>query len=136
MVPYDFGLTEQQQQHAKKLHEENIVIDMLFQGPIGTYALPEELEEELQALAREAHPYDVVAQVAYAQRLIRQWFTKGRLSDLYKQCWYESGITAGCRQLSIIDKNSLFKSMVHIQCEFDFKPWLMGVVTYWRTPKR
>jgi len=96
MIPYDFGLTNRQQDHAKRLHEGNIVVDMLFQGPIGTYALPEELEEELLSLARKEHPCDEVAQVRYAQRLIRKWFTDGRLSDLFKECWYESGITAGC----------------------------------------
>jgi membrane dipeptidase len=125
MNPYDFGLTEEQQNHAKKLHEENIVIDMLFQGPIGTYALPEGMEEELLTLAQKEYPYDEVAQVRFAGRLIRKWYTNGKLEHLYKECWYESGITAGCRQLSITDKDSLFNSMVDIQCEFDFKPWLI-----------
>lgn len=58
MVSYDFGLTEQQMSRAKKLRDESIVIDMLFQGPIGTYALPEEMEKELMALARQKHPED------------------------------------------------------------------------------
>lgn len=125
IIPYDFGLTEQQQAHAKKLHDENIVVDMLFQGPIGTYSLPEELEEELLALARKEHPHDEIAQVTYACRVMQRWLTNGRLADLYKECWYESGITAGCRQLGISDKDSLLRSMVDAQCEFDFKPWLV-----------
>lgn len=125
MIPYDFGLTEEQLLHARRLHDQNIVIDMLFQGPIGTYALPEDLEEELLTLARQAHPHDEVAQVNYARRLIQKWLTNGRLSDLYKECWYESGITAGCRQLAINDKDSLMRSMVNVQSEFDFKPWLI-----------
>lgn len=127
MIPYNFGLTEQEQRRAKALHDESIVIDMLFQGPIGTYALPEGLEEELLDLARREHPHDEVAQVRYAGKTIRKWYTDGRLSDLYKECWYESGITAGCRQLGITDKDSLLRSMAEIQSEFDHKPWLLKV---------
>ncbi len=125
MIPYDFGLTEEQQRRAQKLHAESIVIDMLFQGPIGTYALPEELEDELLTMAQQAHPHDEVAQVNYANRLMRKWYTNGRLSELYKECWYESGITAACRQLSIRSKDSLLRSMAHVQAEFDYKPWLI-----------
>ena len=129
MIAYDFGLEEKQRLHAQKLHNENIVIDMLFQGPIGTYALPETLETELLDLAKEAHPFDEVAQVEFANELIRKWYTNGKLSDLYKECWYESGITAACRQLSIADKDSLMHSMAQIQGEFDAKPWLKKVRT-------
>ncbi len=129
MIPYDFGLTEKQQLRAKKLHEDNIVIDMLFQGPIGTYALPESLEEELLNLAKQAYPHDEVAQVSYASKLTREWYTSGKLSELYQECWYESGITAACRQLAITSKDSLMRSMATIQAEFDYKPWLIKART-------
>lgn len=129
MIPEDFGLTEEQKAHAQKLHNENIVIDMLFQGPIGTYSLPETLETELLEFAKAEHPTDEVAQVEFANNLIRKWYTHGKLSDLYKDCWYDSGITAACRQLAIRDKDSLLRSMAHIQSEFDHKPWLKKVRT-------
>lgn len=129
MIPYDFGLTEEQKQHAKKLHEENIVIDMLFQGPIGTYTLGENLEKELLDLATKAHSTDEVAQVKFASDLLRKWYTNGKLQDLYKECWYQSGITAACRQLSIGDQDSLMRSMAKVQSEFDHKPWLKKVRT-------
>lgn len=129
MIPYDFGLTEAQQQRAAKLHDESIVIDMLFQGPIGTYSLSEALETELLTLAQEAYPHDEVAQVNYASKLIRQWYTNGRMSELYMECWYASGITAACRQLSLASKDSLLRSMANIQAEFDYKPWLIKART-------
>lgn len=128
-IMYDLGLTESQKLHARKLHVDNIVIDMLFQGPIGTYALPEGLEKELLDLVKERHPYDEVAQVELASKYIRQWYTNGKLSNLYKECWYESGITAACRQLSLKDKDTLMQSMARIQAEFDYKPWLKKVRT-------
>jgi len=115
--------------HARALHEESIVIDMLFQGPIGTYSLPEELEDELLELARNARPGDEAAQVAYAGEVLRRWYTSGRLADLYERCWEESGITAACRQLSVRTPDSLLRSIVAVQEEFDNKPWLVKVRT-------
>lgn len=114
---------------AHKLHSENIVIDMLFQGPIGTYSLPESIETELLDLAQAEHPTNEVAQVSFASKQIRKWYTHGKLSELYKECWYASGITAACRQLSIKDEDSLLRSMAELQSEFDHKPWLKKVRT-------
>lgn len=129
MSNYNLGLTESQLERAKKLHAENIVIDMLFQGPIGTYSLGEELEKELLSLAQQAHPVDEVAQVDYASELIRKWSLNGKLRDLYRDCWEQSGITAACRQLSIGTTESLMRSMAQIQAEFDHKPWLIKART-------
>ena len=50
---YDFSLTAEQEARARTLHESSIILDMLFQGPVGTYSLPEGAEEELLALAKE-----------------------------------------------------------------------------------
>ncbi|HLR46410.1 MAG TPA: membrane dipeptidase [Deinococcales bacterium] len=117
-------MTDTSTVHARELHENSIVIDMLFQGPIGTYALPAELEEQLLELAQAEHPHDETAQIRFAAEQLRRWYTHGRLSDLYEQCWRESGITAACRQLSITSRDSLLQSIVHVQEEFDHKPWL------------
>lgn len=38
---YDFSLTAEQEARARTLHESSIILDMLFQGPVGTYSLPE-----------------------------------------------------------------------------------------------
>ena len=53
---YDFSLTAEQEARARTLHESSIILDMLFQGPVGTYSLPEGAEEELLALAQKACP--------------------------------------------------------------------------------
>src|SRR5690625_2932043 len=98
---------------------------MLFQGPIGTYSLSDALESELLELARQARPHDEVGQVSFASETIREWYTSGRLADLYRECWEASGITAACRQLSITSPESLMRSMVQVQAQFDNKPWLL-----------
>ena len=33
---YDFSLTAEQEARARTLHESSIILDMLFQGPVGT----------------------------------------------------------------------------------------------------
>ena len=53
---YDFSLTAEQEARARTLHESSIILDMLFQGPVGTYSLPEGAEEELLALHRKPAP--------------------------------------------------------------------------------
>ena len=32
---YDFGLSQEEEERAARIHEESIIIDMLFQGPCG-----------------------------------------------------------------------------------------------------
>jgi len=93
---YDFSLSESDEDRAARIHRDSIVIDLLFQGPIGTYSLGEEIERETLELAR-AHCEDLRGQLEYATNLIREWSISGKLVDLYKQCWYESGLTAGNR---------------------------------------
>jgi len=126
---YDFHLTEEQELRAKRLHEDSIILDMLFQGPIGTYSLPEGAEEELLALARKACPNDEVAQCNWATAEILHRMVDGEYAGLYRECWYESGLTGGCRQLSIVSREEALRSAVELQEEFDKKPWLVKCTT-------
>ena len=124
---YEFNLTEEQEKKAKELHYENIVIDMLFQGPISTYSFPEGFEEETLKLAEEACPESAVERIMFTQEKINRWSLDGKLQQLYKDCWYDSGLTAGCREISVTDKTELYSSAINLQEEFDKKPWLMKV---------
>lgn len=91
---YDFSLTAEQEARARTLHESSIILDMLFQGPVGTYSLPEGAEEELLALAQKACPGDEIAQCNWATAEILRRMIGGSYSQLYKDCWYDSGLTA------------------------------------------
>lgn len=122
---YPFQLTDEQEKRARKLHDESIIIDMLFQGPIGTYSFEEGFEEETLNLAQEKYPGNVIAQLNFTEAYIHDLFTDGKLSDLYKDCFYESGLTAGNRQLGVSSKEELYASALSIQEEFDKKPWLI-----------
>ena len=122
---YPFDLTEDQEARASALHERAIILDMLFQGPVGTYSLPEEAEKELLDLARQACPNDEVAQCNWATTEILHRMVDGPYAQLYRDCWYESGLTGGCRQLSISSREEALRSAVELQEEFDKKPWLV-----------
>lgn len=128
-MTWSTALSDDQRRAARALHEDSIVIDMLFQGPIGTYSLPLELEDELLELAQSAHPGDETEQVHFASEVIRRWYVRGSLADLYQECWLKSGITAACRQLSVRSTDSLMRSIVSVQEEFDAKPWLVKART-------
>ncbi|MEG0971697.1 MAG: membrane dipeptidase [Lachnospiraceae bacterium] len=125
MNEYNINLTKEQEERAERLHKNSVIADMLFQGPIGTYSIDEETEQELLELATKACPNDPVAQIDYAQNLINSWMLNGKLSDLYENCWMESGINLSCRQLSISSKDALMRSIVDVQEEFDRKPWIV-----------
>jgi len=125
---YDFGLTAEQEAHAKELHFGSIVIDMLFQGPIGTYSFPDGFEEELEKLSLEKEPESRKGRLDFTGEYIRRQFVDGRFSALYRDCWYESGITAGNRQLSVNTREDALSSALKIQEEFDKKPWLIKAV--------
>ena len=122
---YNFNLTEAQESHARELHDSSIVLDMLFQGPVGTYSLPESAEEELLEKAKQVHPTDEIAQCDWATAEILHRMVNGEYSDLYKDCWYESGLTGGCRQISVVSREECLRSAVELQQEFDEKPWLV-----------
>lgn len=46
---FDYGLDEAQEERARHLHAESIIIDMLFQGPISTPVYTSEMEGEIKS---------------------------------------------------------------------------------------
>src|SRR4051812_9710759 len=86
---YDFGLSEEQEERARRLHEESIVIDLLFQGPCG-YRTYESLEPP------ERTGDNWADYVASNQLPIRKAIA-GEL-DEFEGIWRASGLTAGNRQ--------------------------------------
>jgi membrane dipeptidase len=121
---YPFGLTPAQEARASRLHQESVIIDFLFQGPIGTYSFTEQAAA-LEAAAAQRAPQEGTARLEALQALIQEEYTAGSLAELYKACWYESGITAGNRQLDVTDREALYASALDVAWEFDQKPWLV-----------
>lgn len=116
---YDFNLSEQQEVRAKKIHNESIVIDMLFQGPLSPYSISKEIENKVKKEALSKTD-DLIKQTDLISQLLVKYAIDGKLPE-YKNCWYESGITAGTRQ---IETDSI-SSIALIQQQFDRFDWLV-----------
>lgn len=124
---YDFHLTLAEEERAVRLHDTNINIDLLFQGPLSPTAIPDSVSAKIKELCE---PYKDDPML-YSS-LPSQWVTKLSASgDIpqYKEEWYKSGITAGNRELNLSDPNSMITSMGEVQLQFDSADWLVKALT-------
>jgi membrane dipeptidase len=124
---YDFGLSPEQEERAQVLHDQAIVIDMLFQGPLSPQAIPDAVSEQIR-LACEPYREEPLCYSALPAKLLTLMAAKGEL-PAYREEWYESGITAGNRQLDLNDKESIITSMSEVQLQFDAFDWLDKALT-------
>ncbi|SET69764.1 dipeptidase [Paenibacillus sp. NFR01] len=124
---YPFGLSEAQEARALRLHEKNINIDLLFQGPLSPSAIPAEISERIQA---ECEPYkdEPMAYSAMPAKRILKLVAEGQI-PAYREEWYASGITAGNRELHLNDEESIITSMGEVQRQFDGAEWLIKALT-------
>src|SRR5581483_6638494 len=111
---YDFGLSSEEEQRARRLHSESIVIDMLFQGPCGyrTYAdleLPERTGDKTADMLAVS---DLPVRKALA----------GECDD-FERVWRASGLTAANRQAAFKPPYDSWFSLN--QAQFDRFPWLV-----------
>ena len=118
---FDFGLDEPQEQRARRLHAESIVVDALFQGPVGYRAFDEETDKALQAKF-ESHR-DVGQAFRDALEAPIRLAIDGRL-DAVKEHWDESGVTCGNRQVELADSALRDFSFAFAQLQFDHFDWL------------
>ncbi|HUG15360.1 MAG TPA: membrane dipeptidase [Thermomicrobiales bacterium] len=123
---YDFGLTDEQEERAATLHRESIIIDTLFQGPCGYRSFTDEMVEELKDgfekhRSAERGLWDAV-------RMPIRGAIKGEFPD-FKDCWDESGITAGNRQTGGNSVAEAFQTFSLNQAQFDNLPWLIKATT-------
>ncbi|WDV46290.1 membrane dipeptidase [Clostridiaceae bacterium M8S5] len=120
---YNFNLTKDQEERAKKIHDESIIIDMLFQGPLSPYSLTKEIEEKTRkdVLAITNDPFK---QIDLSQQLLLRYAIEGKL-PAFKECWYDSGITAGSRQAG----TTSVEDIVFTQMQFDTFDWLIKALT-------
>jgi membrane dipeptidase len=115
---YDFGLSVEAEARAARLHEESIVVDMLFQGPCGYRSFTESLLADIEKAAGytplERYTAGVFAPVRAA--------LSGEF-DEFRLCWERSGITAGNRQIGLPG------SLASAQAQFDTFLWLVKALT-------
>ncbi len=124
---FDFNLTEDQEKRAKNLHKNSIIVDMLFQGPMGPQDYSNELIEELKNRC-EKYKNNIKNYVFSFKLETYEMAAEGLIPE-YKQCWFDSGITAGNRQITGgLESGALEESIkwiVTAQRQFDSFDWLI-----------
>lgn len=124
---YDFKLTEQEEERAVRLHEQNINIDLLFQGPLSPSAIPDSVSDKIKALC-EPYKDEPMLYSSMPAKMITKLSASGEIPE-YKEEWYKSGITAGNRELHLETSESIITSMAEVQLQFDSADWLIKALT-------
>jgi len=122
---FDFGLDEAQEERAARLHRECIVVDALFQGPVGYRVFDAEMNKELRAQLESSN--DVLGTLGAGLEMPIRRAIEGRL-DAVKDHWDASGITCGNRQVEIAD-SVRDRTLGLVQKQFDYFPWLTKALT-------
>ena len=122
---FDFGLDEAQEGRAARLHRESVIVDCLYQGPLGYESLGGEVEERYEAAWTEA-PNVIAAHEATSALGYEMALAEPAVADLWRDVWLGAGITGGNRQFSF---GSHFASlMATTHALFDRFPWLVKAI--------
>lgn len=120
-VLYSFGLSPTQEERARRLHDESIVVDMTFTGPCGPEAFTDEMNEELRAAyTRNA---DVLSIFLAAMALPGRWEVLGK-SSIFQEWWRASGVTAGSREMGNGPFDQVLKQVATLHGQFQGLDWL------------
>lgn len=123
---YPFHLTSEQEDRASRLHENSIIIDLLFQGPLSPQAIPAHISENIRETC-EPYRDEPMVYSGMPSKIIHDMAVRGEL-PAFKEEWYRSGITAGNRQLDVSHIESIVTSMGEIQRQFDAMDWMVKVL--------
>ena len=122
---FDFGLDDAQEERAARLHRECVIVDTLFQGPVGYRVFDAEMNEELRTRLETTH--DGPRTFAAGRELPIRRAIAGQL-DAVKDHWDESGVTCGNRHVELAEQ-SRDRTFSFVQTEFDHFPWLTKALT-------
>jgi membrane dipeptidase len=121
---FEFGLSREQEERAARLHRECLIIDCLFQGPLGYESLSGEIESRYERLWSEAGP----AAARYAAFLLGYQLALEipEQAEEWRAIWLGSGITGGNRQ--VVLGGDFVEFMSYNQAIFDRFDWLTKAV--------
>lgn len=119
---FDFGLAPADEDRARKLHADSVIVDMLFQGPCGRRSFTPKMIAELASAGLEPDQACDASQAAPIRRALA-----GADDGEFERCWRDSGVTAGNRQAgrSLVGDPKLAMA----QAQFDAFPWLGKALT-------
>ena len=119
---FDLGLSPAQEERARRLHQESIVVDMLFLGPGGPADFTPEMNEPLRADYGRSH--DAEWTFWLAMTLQARLAVLGRL-PAFREWWDTSGVTAGSRECGIGSFEQVLREVGRATMQFDGLGWLI-----------
>lgn len=123
---YPLGLTDEQEARARRLHDESIIIDMLYWGPASHRAYTPEMEQELRA-KYEVHR-SASLNIIDALHQPGRWALAGKMPQL-RDIWAASGITAASVQTQVGDPMLLLESAGYLNAMAAGLDWVRRVNT-------
>ncbi len=119
---FDFGLTEEQESRAKRLHADSLIIDMLHPGIFSPSSYPDALQAELKkGWETERNPHVTIwGGLTMPGRLCAD----GKL-DLYRERWLGCGLTGANREVEMYNLTSFAGCFSTFQYEFDRCDWMI-----------
>ncbi|HZV72274.1 MAG TPA: membrane dipeptidase [Conexibacter sp.] len=117
---FPFGLSAEQEERARRLHADSLIVDVISEGPCGYRAFTPEMVAELQERAR--HAPDLTSVVVDALRLPVRMARKGELPQ-YREWWEASGVTGASREVFLTEMHA--RAFEPILAQFDAFPWLV-----------
>jgi membrane dipeptidase len=123
---YPLELTQEQEQRARRLHEESVVIDLLYWGPASHRAYTTAMEAELRA--SHAVHQDALRTSMEAMHLPARMAMAGTFPEL-RDIWAASGITAASVQLQVGDATLLLESAGYLNAVAAGLDWVRRVNT-------
>jgi membrane dipeptidase len=119
---FDFGLTDEQEQRAARLHKESLIVDLLYWGPLGYRSFtPDEEKEDIAAFEAGGIPEMSTS----GERRELEFAIKR--SDEYRNLWEASGVTAGPRDVTPAEGMAAIAA--HQTAIVDHNPWLVKART-------
>jgi membrane dipeptidase len=123
---FDYGLDDEQEARARRLHDEAIVVDLCFSGPISHRTFDADLEAELRQQWRRSP--DALRVSLAAMSRPAELAAEGRY-PAYEEVWRESGVTAGTRQIELADLDLALSTLGALRAQCDRLPWLVQAHT-------
>ncbi len=132
---FDFGLDQAQEDRAARLHRDSLIIDLLYQGPIGPDHFSSDLEEiVVDTMANTSR--DIYGLFEINSTPVRL-AVAGELKQ-FKNHWLASGVTGGNREIELSTFEIYANLMGLAQTQFDHLDWMTKVLKAddFRTAKR
>ncbi len=123
---YPLGLSQAQEERARRLHAESIVVDMLYWGPLSWRGYTPAMEQELRD--KYAVHQNALTNTMEALHQPVRWAIDGRFREL-RDIWAQSGITAASVQTQVGDPLLLLESAGYLNAAASGLDWIRKVDT-------